>query len=308
MSGPLSETLTNTAYQGEAAIRLSVLIPFHRDNPCAQITTLAADAPAGVELIAFDDGRPDEALCEQVRACIMAVQTPAALIASRINLGRSGARNRLAMAARGDWLLFLDADMSVSPGFLTRWLEAIKHSSADALFGGYTPAQATAQTRLHAALARASDVHGAQRRNALGAAAVCSSNLAVRRHVMTECAFDEGYEGWGWEDVDWALSAQQRFTLGHIDNPAAHAGLETARALLDKFARSGPNFARLLKRHPAYASRPGARLALRIVKMRAAGPARMLGAAAARAPLPMALRVLGLKLYRAGVAAEALST
>ena len=297
----------NAAFNASLAPRLSVLIPFHCDDPCRLIAALSASGLNQVEIIAFDDGEPDAALNARVAKAVAGARLPARLITASANHGRSGARNQLAQAARGDWLLFLDADMAVERDFLTRWITHIETTSADALFGGFTPCPPTPGTVLHAALAHASDVHTAAEREAIGPVAVCSSNLAVRASAFAEAPFDEGFTGWGWEDVDWALSASQRFTLAHVDNPASHGGLEPVDKLMAKFAQSGPNFARLINRHPDYAHRPGARLAHKVKSLRAAALARFAGGLAARlAVLPVRLRVLGLKLFRAGVAAEAL--
>lgn len=307
MTGLMTEVHANEAFKLSGSIRLSVLIPFFKDDPRALIDQLARSAPAGVEIIAIDDGRPDASLSDAVLDTLHAQACPAALIVSRINRGRSAARNRLAQDARGDWLLFLDADMECGPDFLTRWLLALENTAAHGVFGGYAPAEPTSSTRIHAKLAEASDPADAAARLRIGATAVCSSNLAVRREFLDVAPFDESYSGWGWEDVDWALTAAQHFTLSHIDNPAAHAGLETVPQLLAKFARSGENFARLLRRHPDYAARPGARLTLMLHRFRLGWAARSVGTMAARTPLPDALRVLGLKLYRAGVGARAIS-
>lgn len=311
MTGALTERFDNAAAKAApkpaTAPRLSVLIPFHRDDPSALIAALSDAGQGQVEVIAFDDGAPDPALNAAVTQAVASAAVPASLITSRINRGRSGARNRLAKAARGAWLLFLDADMGIGPEFLTAWITHIETSTADALFGGFTPGEATPQTALHAALTETSDANSAEQRTQIGATAFCSSNLAVRADVFARSPFDEGYAGWGWEDVDWALTAAEHFTLAHIENPVRHGGLETVDRLLAKFAQSGPNFARLLKRHPGYEERPGAKLARRVKALRAGGLARLAGALAARVPLlPVRLRVLGLKLFRAGVAARAL--
>jgi len=139
-----------------------------------------------------------------------------------------------------------------------------------------------------------------------GAFAVCSSNLAVSAAAFATAAFDEGYTAWGWEDVDWALSFARHFALAHIDNPARHGGLETPDRLIEKFSRSGANFARLMERHPEYAARKGAQLALTLKRRGLTTAARIAGRTAALSPLPVKARVLGLKLYRAAIGAEAL--
>ncbi len=307
MSAPITSQHTNAAYEACSAPRLSVLIPFYRDNPVTLMEQLAKTTPGGVEVILFDDGMPAPALNDQVLASVDRLDLPVMVISSRLNRGRSGARNQLAKASRAPWLLFLDADMAVDPEFLTRWITHTQTTTAGGLFGGFEPVAPTPATAIHAALAESSDVHTAAQREALGAIAVCSSNLAVRADLFASVTFDEGFSGWGWEDVDWALSASLRFVLGHVDNPARHGGLEPVDRLLSKFAQSGPNFARLIQRHPSYAERPGARLAAKVKALHACSMAKWAGALAARmSVLPTGVRVLGLKLFRAGIAAEAL--
>ena len=199
--------------------------------------------------------------------------------------------------------------MEVGPGFLAQWMDALAEQTADAVYGGYLPSDSDDPAHaVHQALARASDALDAAARRAKGAASVCSSNLAVRRSAFLDHPFDEAYSGWGWEDVDWALGFAMRFAIDHADIPARHGGLETVEALLSKFSRSGANFARLLNRHPDYASQKAARLAAILDRARAASAARLTGASIARCPfLPARIRASGLKLYRGGVNATGLS-
>lgn len=288
------------------AVALSVLIPFYGDDPRPLLDALSHQTDLHTEIILFDDGAPNPALSDNVKNAVLGSEAAIKLITSPDNLGRSAARNQLGDAARGDWLLFLDADMEVEPGFLARWRHHLAETACDALFGGYAPSTPqSAHEKVHAALAHASDSPDAATRTALGAAAVCSSNLAVRASLFSQCRFDEGYTGWGWEDVDWALSAAQHGELGHVNAPAAHGGLQDVPTLLDKFDRAGANFARLLSRHPEYESRPGARLARKVQTTGLARLARIMGRTLAKAAwAPLKIRVLALKLYRAGAAAR----
>lgn len=298
--------LTRSAAETATPVRLSVLIPFYGDDPRPLLDSLTAQARPDIEIILFDDGAPDAALSEAVARSVRAQPVPVTLISSPKNQGRSHARNALGRAAAGDWLLFLDADMEITPGFLDRWTQALARTECEALFGGYAPCEPRSdQERVHAALAHASDAVDAETRNHQGAFAVCSSNLAVRASLFAQCPFDEGYTGWGWEDVDWALSAARLGTLGHVDVHAAHGGLQSVQALLSKFDRAGPNFARLLNRHPDYEARPGAQLARKLQATGLSQPARIIGRSLAACDwAPVKTRVLALKLFRAGAAAR----
>ena len=298
--------LTRSSASTEQPVTLSVLIPFYGDDPRPLLQNLIAQAQPGIEIILFEDGSPDAALSEAVAQAVREADAAVTLIASAVNQGRSRARNALGKAAQGAWLLFLDADMEISPGFLSRWKDALAQTECDALFGGYAPCEPRSDhERVHAALAHASDAVDAETRSQQGAFAICSSNLAIRASLFAKCPFDEGYAGWGWEDVDWALSAARLGDLGHVDVHAAHGGLQNANELLSKFDRAGANFARLLSRFPEYEARPGARLARKLQVTGLSLPVRLIGRSVAMWDwAPIKARVLALKLFRAGAAAR----
>lgn len=286
---------------------LSILVPFHGDDPSALMTALAAQMDGRAELVLFDDGSPDSAVFDRLTKAATSLPQ-VRVLRSPANLGRSGARNALCKAAKGEWLLYLDADMTLPEGFLARWLELIRAGDFDAAYGGYTlPADAARAHPVHAGLARAGDVISAEEREDRGASAFAGSNLAVRARLMAKTPFDEGYQGWGWEDVDWAVRASKTARLAHVDNPAGHGGLQRVDRLIAKFGEGGANYARFLARHPEQAALPGARLARLIAALRLTGLVMALTPPMARsAILPVRLRVLALKAYKAGAAAKAL--
>jgi hypothetical protein len=136
---------------------------------------------------------------------------------------------------------------------------------------------------------------------------VYTSNLLVRRDVFEAEAFDPGFTGWGWEDVEWAMRVSRRFEVRHIDNPATHMGLDTVGALAGKYEQAAPNFARMVAKHPqavaAYPSYRAARLIKRIpgaIRLR-----RLLRGAAEAEWLPTATRAFSLRLYRTALYADA---
>ena len=138
---------------------------------------------------------------------------------------------------------------------------------------------------------------------------MASSNLCVRRDVLEKEPFDSAFEGWGWEDSEWAARVSKRFTLVHVDNPAIHLGLETTETLLRRFATSGPNYQRFTRAHPELAERlplykiskslgrvPGQSLMRPVLKLFVRTHI-----------LPMRARLTALKLWRASHYADALS-
>lgn len=302
---------SNAAAQAQNHALISVLIPFYKDNPAPLMTSLAEqvgvlDEP--IEIVVFDDGRPDPELNEDVLAVVGALDVPARLLTARNNVGRAAGRNRLASAAIGEWVLYLDADMTLPDGYLKNWVELIEGYIFDAAFGGYTADPANEKKfRLHEALARTSDEHSANERSALGATAFCTSNLLVKAGLMRSVQFDEHFTGWGWEDVDWAVRADHHGSLVHVDNPAGHCGWQTADVLLRKFRDAAHNYARLMQKHPELAYLPSAKAARFLKSIPGQALLRGVWAVMAKSELaPMKARTTALKLWRASWAADAI--
>jgi glycosyltransferase involved in cell wall biosynthesis len=308
------ETIYSNVRSTGTTTVLSIASPYFRDDPTAWLTALISDPCAhDVEIVLVDDGTGDIGLDTKVRAAIDAWPGPATLVRFHTNQGRSSARNRAIQAARGSYILFIDADML--PGdaqFLTRYFDAIKKRSSAIIFGGFTAGHTNIDhdTLLNHALASKGDCKPASDRAVRGPIAVASNNLLVRRDVFGRIPFDDGFKGWGWEDTEWAMRAVfAGYGLTHIDNPAVHVGLDSTNAMLRKYKEAGVNLRRLLDSHPEAGHMMGVKIAslLKIVPGHAL--LRPLSAWVARDPLsliPISLRGLALKFWRASHAAEAL--
>lgn len=302
----------NAAWR-EATATLSVLIPFLRDDPTALLRQLDREAAAvagTAEIVLLDDGTGDQKLTDSLSRTISAMALPTRRITLTANEGRARGRNRLTAAARGRWFLFLDSDMKPDRAdFLHAWTTLIDHDPAVA-FGGFSLDQAPrdAVFAVHRALSGASECLPAAERVKAPEKYVYTSNLLVRRDVFAAEAFDPGFVGWGWEDVEWAMRVSRRFPILHVDNPATHMGLDTAADLARKYDQGAANFARVARLHPeilrTYPSHRLAR-AMRRLPARTALRAILRRAAVGRI-LPVRARALALRLYRAAVYAEAL--
>lgn len=291
---------------------LSILIPFYRDDASQLIIDLSeqkTDSP--VEILLIDDGTGDASLTEKIETLIRSLQTPACLITLAQNQGRAAARNHLQNTARADWILFLDADMRPTHDrFLQTYLETIRSGQADVIFGGFTVEEKSRDKsgELHRALSAVSDCLPLSERQAAGPQFVASSNLCLRKNVMTENPFDDGFKGWGWEDSEWAARIATSHSLIHIDNPALHLGLESTETLLNRFKSSGPNYVRFTEKHPELAKTLTLyKLSKRLKKLPGQKLARPLLKTIVKMPFPMRARLLALKLWRASWYAEALS-
>jgi glycosyltransferase involved in cell wall biosynthesis len=314
MSAKPSEHHTDNAAWPACAPVLSILIPFYRDDPRPLLKALAAQALAlgcEVEVVVLDDGSGLPELAEGVAADVRAMKTPARLVRLDNNEGRAKGRNRLARNARGDYFLFIDSDMRPdTENFLVRWLELVREGEVAVACGGFKVdgSPSVQETALHRSMATRGECLPAKARNRFPAKYVFTNNLLVRRDVFSAEMFDEGFVGWGWEDVEWGVRVGRRWPIVHIDNPAQNCGLSTVDALIRKYRQAAPNFARMRQTHPdvvsGFPTYQAARV-LRPLPLRGRWlPALERLARASSAPLRV--RELALKTYRAGLYAEAL--
>jgi len=118
-------------------MRFSVIIPSYNSARTLQVLLASLDEQSfgDFEVIVVDDGSTDETemCCAGHNARYERIPT---------NLGPASARNRGAEVARGEWLVFTDADTVFEPGTLATIDEIISGSNGSAFFGTYvgTPA------------------------------------------------------------------------------------------------------------------------------------------------------------------------
>jgi glycosyltransferase involved in cell wall biosynthesis len=303
----------DNAVRAAARPAVSVLMPFLRDDPAellAALETEAASLNGAVEIVVLDDGTADAALTARLKAQIDAMALPVRLITLPANEGRAIGRNRLAGAARAGSLLFLDSDMRPDhANFLRDWAGLVADRDPAVAFGGFSLLQAPtdARFRVHRAMAEKSECVPCAERAKQPEKYVYTSNLLVRRDVFESEAFDPGFTGWGWEDVEWAMRVARRFEIVHVDNPATHMGLDTVGALAGKYDQSAPNFGRMARRHPeVVAAWPSYRAARLLKRLPGLGLLRRgLRRGAEAEWLPVATRAFSLRLYRATLYADA---
>ena len=309
MTSPIVETVINNAAWASAEPRLSVLIPTYRDDPSALLKALD-DPTARAEIIVLDDGGGDAALAERITRRIERLRVPARFVKLSHNEGRARGRNRLASHARARHFLFLDSDMLPDPpSFLSRWAALAEGEDSPVAFGGFTLDQTPLRPEhaVHRSMALKGDCTPAPERAREPEKHVFTSNLLVRRDVFDAVDFDEGFTGWGWEDVEWAMRVGQLYPILHIDNSASHLGLDTAAAIAAKYEQSAVNFARVVSSHreivSAYPSYKVARILKRLPWREVWRP--MLKTFALNEAAPTPLRAFALRLYRAALYAEA---
>ncbi|QDT18005.1 glycosyltransferase family 2 protein [Alienimonas californiensis] len=147
------------------------------------------------ETIVVDDGSTDDtpAVLEQFLAELPQRVRDRVRFVRQENAGPSAARNRGAAAAKGDYLVFLDADDRLLPGALERLRSYAADGGFDLIFGGYeavTPAGR--RTPRRAKPLRDSNLRNFKRflRRRLGSVRLGAA--AIRRSRFMELRFPEG--------------------------------------------------------------------------------------------------------------------
>ncbi|WP_426958439.1 glycosyltransferase family 2 protein [Muricoccus radiodurans] len=316
MSAPPNVTATAARSTGPAP-RLSILIPtYDRDvRPlCDELLAgiAALPVPAEVELLVLLDGNPALLHQEEIVARAEGQGLAAAVAAAPANLGRAAARNALATLARGRFLLFLDADsLPDAPDFVARALAACD-DPAFVTCGGRTGQRmdrAPPDSRLFEQHSRLREWIPAAERNRDPAGTFLSANFLVLRDLFLAHPIDEAFQGWGWEDTEWALRIARLAGIRHVDNTVSHMEHHRDASWLGKLEASAPSYARVHRLYPEDTKRH--RL---FALIRAVHPVRdwdwarrVLRRLVLTTILPVRLRLLLLKIVQAMTYARALA-
>lgn len=238
--------------------RLSILVPtYDRDIRPLAAELLAGMAalpePAQVELLVLIDGNPALRDQEQILNQAAAQGLAAGLAPSARNLGRAEARNTLARLARGEILLFLDADsLPDRPDFVARALAAAVEPQA-VVCGGRTGQRLDPPPRdslLFHTHSQKREWISAEARNIDPEGNFLSANFQVGRALFLATPFDERFRGWGWEDTEWALRIGRVARMRHIDNSVSHMEYHRDASWLGRLDRSVENYRLLYATHP----------------------------------------------------------
>ena len=137
--------------------------------------------------------------------------------------GRSINRNNLGQKAKGDYLLFLDADaLPTNPTFLQDYCQ--RATLAEVIVGGTAYKPNFKSNKLRVKVGKLKEEHSAAVRRTISIRQFFRLlNFLIRRNIFLEFLFNEDVTEYGHEDTLFGLELKYRnIAIMHIDNPAYH--------------------------------------------------------------------------------------
>lgn len=215
---------------------VSILIPVYNQDVTAMVHTLIAQCKRlaiRYEILLYDDGSEEDIkllnrpLSRQKRVVYYELSE---------NVGRAAIRNKLAAAARFEYLLLLDNDcLPVSPNFLYNYLVA-GHKS-EVVIGGiaYVSKAPDRPYRLHWKYGKVRGSKNARERQKKPYEDIFLCNALVKRDIFLHFPLREKLKRYGHEDTVFAQELRQNnIHIKHIQNPVIHLGLEQTPIMLAK--------------------------------------------------------------------------
>ena len=217
---------------------ISILIPVNNYDIVALVHSMKdglSKVPEFCEIIIGDDGSTPEYRNKYQSL----VSENVKLIVSEKNIGRAAIRNKLAMEAKGDHLLFFDADTMISgtaQAFLSKWLPAI--TSAKVVCGGilyHNSPPSDPDKILRWKYGRKREQRKASERNKYPHSSFSTFNVLIEKAVFTKIRFNEELRQYGHEDTLLGYQLKKAgINVLHIDNGLVHEGVESNREFLNK--------------------------------------------------------------------------
>jgi glycosyltransferase involved in cell wall biosynthesis len=230
-------------------MKISLLIPVF-DYDIIALVHIMKDAmgkvPEFYEILIGDDGSSAE--YRKKYSSLEAENVK--VISSKKNIGRAAIRNRLALEAKGDFLIFIDADVML-PGtaeaYMLKWLPFLNNSRV--ICGGtlyHDSAPGDPDKLLRWKYGKWREQKSAAERNKHPHAGFSTFNVLIEKSVFSIIRFNEELKQYGHEDTLLGYQLKKAgINILHIDNGLMHEGLESNRDFLNKTKLGIENLSKL---------------------------------------------------------------
>ena len=230
-------------------MKISLLIPVFDYDLIALVYSMKSamgKVPEFCEIVIGDDGSSAE-----YHKKYRSLETEnVKVISSKKNIGRAAIRNKLALEAKGDFLLFIDADVML-PGtaeaYILNWLPYMNNSRV--ICGGtlyHDSAPGDPDKLLRWKYGKWREQKSAAERNKHPHAGFSTFNVMIEKSVFEIIRFNEELKQYGHEDTLLGYQLKKAgIDILHIDNGLMHEGLETNRDFLNKTKLGIENLSKL---------------------------------------------------------------
>jgi glycosyltransferase involved in cell wall biosynthesis len=172
------------------------------------------------------------------------------VVFSERNIGRSAIRNKLALEAQGDWLLFIDAD-AMLPGtaesYLSKYIPFMEEW--DVICGGILYRDSPPgdpDKLLRWKYGKKNEQLGSEERNKHPHARFSTFNVLIEKNIFEKIRFNEDLKQYGHEDTLMGYQLKKAgIDILHIDNGLFHEGLESNKEYLNKTKLGLENLSKL---------------------------------------------------------------
>ncbi len=217
---------------------ISILIPVYDYDIVALVHSMKDGlerVPEFCEILIGDDGSSPEYHNKYLQLEGDSVR----VVSSEMNIGRAAIRNKLALEAKGDYLLFIDADVALkgtAEAYLLKWLPMI--NTARVICGGSSYSETPPgdpDKILRWKYGRRREQRKAAERNKHPHTGFSTFNVLIEKSVFSKLRFNEELKQYGHEDTLLGYQLKKAgIEVLHIDNPLVHEGVESNREFINK--------------------------------------------------------------------------
>src|ERR1035437_2072884 len=230
-------------------MKISLLIPVFDYDLIALVHSMKSamgKVPEFCEIVIGDDGSSTE--YHKKYRSLEAENVK--VISSKKNIGSAAIRNRLALEAKGDFLIFIDADVML-PGtaeaYMLKWLPFLNNSRV--ICGGtlyHDSAPGDPDKLLRWKYGKWREQKSAVERNKHPHRGFSTFNVLFEKSVFSKIRFNEELKQYGHEDTLLGFQLKKAgIDILHIDNVLMHEGLESNRDFLNKTKLGIENLSKL---------------------------------------------------------------